>query len=73
MVLTADTDFGTELARTSATEPSVIRIVTATLPRPSDQPNRILAVLPDIEADLDVGAVVTVTSYDVSVTPLPLT
>ena len=73
VVSTADTDFGTELARTSATEPSVIRLVTATLPRPADQPVRIPAVLPDVEDDLIAGAVVTVTLYDVSVTPLPLT
>ena len=73
VVITADTDFGTELATTEATHPSVVRLVSQTLSRPELQAARLLNVLPLLASDLAAGLLATVTSYDVQTRRLPIT
>ncbi|MGH2861187.1 MAG: DUF5615 family PIN-like protein [Solirubrobacteraceae bacterium] len=71
VVVSADTDFGELLATRGATLPSVILL------RQSDrtaahQAQTILANLPQVESDLQTGAVVSVTDDRVRVRLLPI-
>jgi predicted nuclease of predicted toxin-antitoxin system len=71
-VVSADTDFGTLLARGGATRPSVVLIRTSTGRRPQRLADLLAANLPILEDDLTAGAVVVLTDSAVRVRRLPL-
>lgn len=58
VLISADTDFGTILARTGAASPSFMLIRRAANRRAGEQAALILANLPDVQEDLEDGAVV---------------
>ncbi|MBV9823600.1 MAG: DUF5615 family PIN-like protein [Actinobacteria bacterium] len=58
VLISADTDFGTILARTRAPAPSFILIRRMAHERPAEQARIILDNLPAVAADLDAGAIV---------------
>ena len=72
VVVSADTDFGTLLARSGATLPSVLLIRRLAGRRAADQAAIILANLPAVSEDLHDGAVVVLTDEWVRIRRLPL-
>jgi predicted nuclease of predicted toxin-antitoxin system len=58
VLVSADTDFGTLLARTHATTPSFLLMRRASGRRAADQAAIILSNLNVVQADLDAGAIV---------------
>ena len=70
-VVSADTDFGTLLARSGATRPSVVLVRTSTGRRPHQLAALLAANLPAIEDDLTAGAVVVLADSAVRVRQLP--
>jgi predicted nuclease of predicted toxin-antitoxin system len=68
----ADTDFGTLLARTGAAAPSIILLRRATPRRAEQLAALLLANLDQLMEDLVAGAVVVVTDVDLRVRRLPI-
>lgn len=71
-LISADTDFGTLLARTGAGGPSIILIRRAAPRRAEGLASLLLANLGQVTADLAAGAVVVVTDIDLRVRRLPI-
>jgi predicted nuclease of predicted toxin-antitoxin system len=72
VLISADTDFGTLLAREGAHAPSVLLIRRLTGRRAADQAAVILANLQAVEDDLNAGAVVVLTDDWIRVRRLPI-
>lgn len=72
VVVSADTDFGTLLARSGAKLPSVLLIRRLVGRRAAEQTTIIVANLPTIAQDLDSGAVVVLTNDWVRIRRLPM-
>lgn len=71
VLISADTDFGTLLARTGDTEPSVVLLRRAEGRRSAKIANLLMANLPQLEEDLAAGAVVVIRDDNVRVRRLP--
>lgn len=72
VLISADTDFGSLLARSHAPNPSVVLIRRLIGRRAADQFEIIQANLPSVADDLAAGAVVVIGDYRVRVRRLPL-
>ena len=72
VLISADTDFGTLLAREGADRPSIMLIRRLTGRRAAEQAAIILANLDVVSEDLDSGAVVVLTDEWVRVRRLPI-
>jgi predicted nuclease of predicted toxin-antitoxin system len=72
VLVSADADFGTLLARSHAASPSILLIRRLTGRRAADQFEIIQANLPYVADDLAAGAVVVISDYRVRVRRLPL-
>jgi predicted nuclease of predicted toxin-antitoxin system len=72
VIVAADTDFGTLLARRSASKPSFVLFRRQTGRRPADQAALLLDHLRDIERDLEAGAVVVIEEGRIRVRQLPV-
>ncbi len=72
VLISADTDFGTLLARSGAKLPSVLLIRRLVGRRAVEQAATILANLAMVSADLDAGAVIVLTDEWVRIRRLPM-
>lgn len=72
VLVSADSDFGAILARTNAATPSFVLIRRMIHQRPPEQAAMILANLPTIADDLDVGAIVVLGERTLRIRRLPL-
>ena len=72
VLISADTDFGTLLARTHATTPSFLLIRRASGRRASEQAAIILSNLDTVQADLDAGAIVVLGEATLRIRRLPI-
>ena len=72
MLVSADADFGSLLAFSSRKAPSVILIRGQTRRRASDIAELLVRLLPDLEADLEHGAAVSIRSERVRIRALPI-
>jgi predicted nuclease of predicted toxin-antitoxin system len=72
VLISADTDFGTLLARTHATTPSFLLIRRASGRRASEQAAIILSNLNVVQADLDAGAIVVLGEATLRIRRLPI-
>jgi predicted nuclease of predicted toxin-antitoxin system len=72
VLISADTNFGTLLARTHATTPSFLLIRRASGRRASDQAAIILSNLNVVQADLDAGAIVVLGEATLRIRRLPI-
>lgn len=72
VLVSADTDFGTLLARSGAKTPSVLLIRRLTGRSAADQAAIILANLPAVTEDLDAGAVMVLTDESIRIRRLPV-
>jgi predicted nuclease of predicted toxin-antitoxin system len=72
ILVSADTDFGTLLAKTGAETPSVILIRRSTARRASELATLLLSNLDAIADDLKSGAVVVITDTDLRIRTLPI-
>jgi predicted nuclease of predicted toxin-antitoxin system len=72
VLISADTDFGTLLARTHATTPSFLLIRRASGRRASEQAAIILSNLDTVRADLDTGAIVVLGEATLRIRRLPI-
>jgi len=72
VLIRADTDFGTLLARTHATKPSFLLIRRAGGRRASEQAAIILTNLSVVEADINAGAVVVLGETTLRIRRLPI-
>jgi predicted nuclease of predicted toxin-antitoxin system len=73
IIVSADTDFGQLLAHSQDPLPSVILLRTGRHRRALGQATLILANLPQVQSDLDAGAIVVIEANRVRVRRLPLT
>jgi len=71
-LISADTDFGTLLARTGATEPSIILLRRSGGRRAEQLAALLLANLDQLAEDLAAGSVVVVTNSDLRIRRLPI-
>jgi predicted nuclease of predicted toxin-antitoxin system len=72
IVLTADTDFGTLLARSERSRPSVVLVRDLLRLSVTEQGLLIQANLGQIRGALEAGAIVVITPDDIRVRPLPI-
>ena len=72
VLVSADTDFGTQLARSGATCPSLILIRRTRSRRAEQIADLLLANLAQVSGDLEAGAIVVLTDTDLRVRHLPL-
>ena len=72
MLVSADTDFGTLLARTGMGKPSVVLIRRSGARRASELARLLLANLGLVEDDLAAGAIVVVGDHELRVRRLPI-
>ena len=72
VLVSADTDFGTLLARTGAAAPSVILLRRASGRRASEQAVLLTDNLPAVEEELNVGAVVVLGEQAIRIRRLPI-
>jgi predicted nuclease of predicted toxin-antitoxin system len=72
VLISADTDFGAALAASRSRKPSVILLRRERGRRPTEQAGVILTNLPDVEADLETGAIVVIHDERIRVRRLPL-
>jgi predicted nuclease of predicted toxin-antitoxin system len=72
VLLTADTDFGTLLALGSLATPSVVLLRSADHLSPVEQAELLTANLPAIAADLEEGAIVSLTPDRLRIRSLPI-
>jgi predicted nuclease of predicted toxin-antitoxin system len=72
VLISADTDFGTLLARSGATEPSVVLIRRAVGRRAAEQARLLIANLPVAKDDLEDGAVVVLGEKTLRIRRLPI-
>lgn len=72
MLISADTDFGTLLARSNRGRPSFMLIRRAAGRRVDQQASLILGSLADVEVDLEAGAIVVLGERSLRIRRLPL-
>lgn len=72
VILSADTDFGTLLARRHQSKPSVVLFRGATPRRATNQTALLLANLPSFEEDLRDGAIVVIEPGRLRIRTLPI-
>jgi predicted nuclease of predicted toxin-antitoxin system len=72
VLISADTDFGTLLARTHATEPSFLLLRRASGRRAAEQAEIILGNLDVVRGDLEAGAIVVLGETTVRIRRLPI-
>ncbi|HEY3088426.1 MAG TPA: DUF5615 family PIN-like protein [Jatrophihabitantaceae bacterium] len=72
VLISADTDFGTLLARTHAITPSFLLVRRASGRRASEQAAIILSNLDTVRADLDAGAIVVLGEATLRIRRLPI-
>ena len=72
ILISADTDFGTLLARTHASRPSFVLIRRASGRRAIDQAALIIDNLVAVKADLEVGAIVVLGDSTLRIRRLPI-
>jgi predicted nuclease of predicted toxin-antitoxin system len=72
VLISADTDFGTLLAQTHATQPSFLLMRRASGRRASEQAAIILSNLDIVRADLDAGAIVVLGEATLRIRRLPI-
>jgi predicted nuclease of predicted toxin-antitoxin system len=72
VLLTADTDFGTLLALGSLATPSVVLLRSADHLSPVEQAELLIANLPAIAADLEQGAIASLTRDRLRIRALPI-
>lgn len=72
VLISADTDFGTLLARSGHTKPSIILIRRSTARRAHEIAGLLKANLDQVENELTFGAVVVIGDYDLRVRRLPI-
>lgn len=70
-LISLDTDFGTMLALTMASHPSVI-LMRHVSKKPQTQLSLLLSVLPEIQDAIEQGSIVTVEAWRVRIRPLPV-
>lgn len=73
VIVTADTDFGTLLARSGASGPSVITLRSSDHLRPREQASVVTRVIAAAGEDLDAGAAASASPDRVRVRLLPIT
>lgn len=72
VVISADTDFGALLALRQESQPSLILLRGAVSRRPALQTQMIVANLPQVEQDLNNGAIVVIEPERIRVRSLPI-
>jgi predicted nuclease of predicted toxin-antitoxin system len=72
VLISADTDFGTLLARTGAISPSFLLIRRAANRRVAEQAVLLVANLPVVEDDLEAGAIVVIGESSLRIRRLPI-
>jgi predicted nuclease of predicted toxin-antitoxin system len=72
ILISADTDFGTLLARTGAVDPSVVLLRRSQGRRVEQVAGLLMANLPDLRIDLEAGAVAVIRDDTIRVRRLPL-
>jgi len=71
-IVSADSDFATMLALSGDAAPSLVLLRSSDRLKPTDQGALLLAHLPGLAADIDLGAVVSLSSRHVRVRRLPI-
>jgi predicted nuclease of predicted toxin-antitoxin system len=72
VLISADTDFGTLLARSGASSPSVVLIRRAAGRRAAHQARLLIDNLPAVQDDLDDGAIVVLGEKTIRIRRLPI-
>jgi predicted nuclease of predicted toxin-antitoxin system len=72
-IISSDSDFATLLSLSGDTSPSLVLLRSTDQLKPSAQAALLLANLPGIEADLDRGAIISLSATHLRVRFLPLT